>query len=37
MWVTYGALIGAPPVVVANVLVFIAAGWTAVRARASAG
>jgi len=39
MWVTYGALIGAPPVVVANVLVFIAAGWTAMRARshASAG
>ena len=35
MWVTYGTLIGAPPVIVANVLVFIAAGWTAVRERAT--
>jgi len=34
MWVTYGALIGAPPVVVANVLVLAAAGWTAFRDRA---
>lgn len=41
MWVTYGVLIGAPPVVVANVLVLAAAGWTAFRDRsrepASAG
>jgi hypothetical protein len=31
MWVTYGAIIGAWPVMVANVLVFSAAAWTAVR------
>ena len=30
MWVAYGVLIGASPVVVANVLVFAAAGWTVV-------
>lgn len=28
MWVAYGLLIGASPVVVANLLVFGAAGWT---------
>lgn len=28
LWVTYGVLIGALPVVVANVLVFSAAAWT---------
>jgi hypothetical protein len=32
LWVAYGIIIGAPPVVVANVLVFAAAAWTAVRA-----
>lgn len=32
MWVMYGFLIGASPVVVANLLVFTAAAWTAVRA-----
>ena len=39
MWVAYGALIGASPVVVANVLVLVAAGWTAARehARKTAG
>ena len=29
MWVLYGLLIGAAPVVAANVLVLAAAGWTA--------
>lgn len=33
MWVAYGLLIHAAPVVVANVLVFSAAAWTIVRAR----
>lgn len=33
MWVAYGVLIQAAPVVVANVLVFSAAAWTIVRAR----
>jgi hypothetical protein len=28
MWVAYGALIGAMPVVAANLLVLAAAGWT---------
>ena len=31
MWVGYGALIGALPVVAANVLVFAAAGWALAR------
>jgi hypothetical protein len=31
LWVIYGALIGAAPVVIANVLVIAAAAWTAVR------
>jgi hypothetical protein len=31
MWVTYGAIIEAWPVMVANVLVFLAAAWTAAR------
>jgi hypothetical protein len=31
LWVTYGVLINATPVVVANVLVFSAAAWTATR------
>jgi hypothetical protein len=31
LWVTYGILIGASPVIVANVLVFSAAAWTAFR------
>jgi hypothetical protein len=33
LWIVYGALIGAFPVVVANGLVLAAAGWTLVRAR----
>jgi hypothetical protein len=28
LWVTYGLLIGASPVIVANVLVFSAAAWS---------
>jgi hypothetical protein len=31
LWVTYGALINASPVIVANVLVFSAAAWTTFR------
>jgi hypothetical protein len=31
LWVTYGVLIGASPVIVANVLVFSAAAWTMFR------
>lgn len=31
IWAIYGALIGASPVIVANVLVFAAAAWTAIR------
>jgi hypothetical protein len=33
LWVTYGIFIGAAPVIVANVLVFSAAGWTLWRTR----
>jgi hypothetical protein len=33
LWIVYGAMIGAVPVVVANGLVFIAAAWTLVRSR----
>jgi hypothetical protein len=31
LWVTYGVLINATPVVAANILVFSAAAWTATR------
>jgi hypothetical protein len=34
LWIVYGALIGAVPVVAANGLVFAAAAWTLFRARA---
>jgi hypothetical protein len=34
VWVAYGMLIGASPVVVANLLVFGAAAWTLARRRA---
>ncbi|HET7218836.1 MAG TPA: hypothetical protein VFJ02_12360 [Vicinamibacterales bacterium] len=38
MWIVYGVLIGASPVVVANLLVFAAAAWTTARiARTRAG
>lgn len=33
LWLVYGGLIGAIPVVAANALVFGAAAWTAARAR----
>jgi hypothetical protein len=33
LWIVYGAMIGAIPVVVANALVFGAAAFTLVRAR----
>jgi len=33
LWIAYGIIISASPVVVANVLVFAAAAWTAVRTR----
>jgi hypothetical protein len=32
-WVIYGALVGAKPVVAANVLVFVAAAWKTLRPR----
>ena len=35
LWVSYGLLIGASPVIVANLLVFSAAAWTALRRRAA--
>jgi hypothetical protein len=31
LWLVYGVLIKAPPVIVANILVFSAAAWTALR------
>jgi hypothetical protein len=31
LWIAYGLLIGATPVIVANMLVFSAAAWTAIR------
>jgi hypothetical protein len=33
MWIIYGVLIGALPVIVANVLVFSAAAWASIRGR----
>jgi hypothetical protein len=35
LWILYGGLIGAPPVVVANALVIAAAVWTMVRAKSA--
>ena len=35
MWVAYGILIKASPVIAANLLVFGVAGWTVMRARIS--
>ena len=37
MWVAYGFLIGASPVVAANLLVFGAAAWTMGRGRPATG
>jgi hypothetical protein len=31
LWITYGLLIGALPVIIANILVFAAAAWTSFR------
>lgn len=31
LWITYGVLIGALPVIIANLLVFAAAAWTTLR------
>jgi hypothetical protein len=33
LWMTFGVLIASKPVIVANVLVFAAAGWTLLRQR----
>lgn len=33
LWVAYGVIIGASPVIVANVLVFTAAAWSGIRMR----
>lgn len=32
LWIVYGVLLGAPPVVAANVLLIVAAAWTVYRA-----
>jgi hypothetical protein len=37
LWITYGLLIGASPVIVANALVFSAAAWTAFRGKIGDG
>jgi hypothetical protein len=37
LWVTYGALIGALPVIIANLLVFAAAAWTSLRKPSALG
>jgi hypothetical protein len=37
LWIVYGVLIHAIPVVVANGLVFAAAAWTLLRARGATG
>ena len=37
LWIVYGLLIGAAPVIAANALVFMAAAWTLVRSRPSRG
>jgi uncharacterized protein with PQ loop repeat len=31
LWIVYGLLIDASPVIVANILVFVAAAWTTLR------
>ena len=36
LWVSYGVLINASPVIVANLLVFSAAAWTTLRNRSAA-
>ena len=34
LWIVYGVMIGALPVIVANVLVFAAAAWTMLKVKA---
>ncbi len=31
LWMSYGVLIGSPPVIVANILVIVVACWTTIR------
>ena len=37
LWITYGLLIGALPVIIANMLVFAAAAWTSLRKSSTLG
>jgi hypothetical protein len=37
LWITYGVLIDALPVIIANLLVFAAAAWTALRKSSGVG
>jgi uncharacterized protein with PQ loop repeat len=37
LWITYGVLIGALPVIIANMLVFAAAAWTSLRKSSTLG
>jgi hypothetical protein len=37
IWITYGVLIGARPVIIANLLVFAAAAWTSLRKSSGMG
>jgi len=37
LWVTYGVLIGALPVIIANLLLFAAAAWTSLRKTSALG
>jgi len=37
LWMTYGLLIGALPVIIANMLVFAAAAWTSLRKSSTLG
>ncbi len=37
LWITYGVLIGALPVIIANLLVFAAAAWTSLRKSSALG
>ena len=37
LWITYGMLIGALPVIIANLLVFAAAAWTSLRKPSTVG
>jgi hypothetical protein len=37
LWMTYGLMIGALPVIIANMLVFAAAAWTSLRKSSALG